>query len=88
MMSVAVGFVGVLRSAGPCRSKRVQVNALNMCGLLGFTGTREHFGFGDQWRYSIRTKNCGRRFDRKAMMHGPCILIYPGPREICYSTQN
>ena len=36
----------------------------------------------------VRTKNCGRRFDRKAMMHGPCILIYPGPREICYSTQN
>ena len=36
----------------------------------------------------VRTKNCGRRFDRKAMMHGPCILIYPRPREICYSTQN
>ena len=36
----------------------------------------------------VRTKNCGRRFDRKAMMHGPCILIYPGPHEICYSTQN
>ena len=36
----------------------------------------------------VRTKNCGRRFDRKAMMHGPCILIYPWPREICYSTQN
>ena len=35
----------------------------------------------------VRTKNCGRRFDRKAMMHGPCILIYPAPREICNSTQ-
>ena len=87
-MRAAVGFVGVLRRAGPRRSKRVRVDALNMCGPLGFTGTRQHFGFGDQWRYSIRTKNCGRRFDRKAMMHGPCILIYPGPREICYSTQN
>ena len=85
-MSAAVGFVGVLRRAGPRRSKRVRVDALNMCGPLGFTGTRQHFGFGDQWKYS--TKNCGRRFDQKAMMHGPCILIYPGPREICYSTQN
>ena len=36
----------------------------------------------------VHTKNCGRRFDRKAMMHGPCILIYPGPHGICYSTQN
>ena len=87
-MSAAVGFVGVLRHAGPHPSKWVRVDALNMCGPLGFTGTRQHFGFEDQWRYSIRTKNCGRRFDQKAMMHGPCILIYPGPREICYSTQN
>ena len=86
-MSAAVGFVGVLRRAGPRRSKRVRVDALNMCGPLGFTGTRQHFGFGTSGDI-VRTKNCGRRFDRKAMMHGPCILIYPGPREICYSTQN
>ena len=87
-MSAAVGFVGVLRRAGPHRSKRVRVDALNMCGPLGFTGTRQNFGFEDQWRYSTYKKNCGLRFDRKAMMHGTCILIYPGPREICSSTQN
>ena len=89
-MRAMVGFVGVLQRAGPRRSKRERdlssSRRLNMCGPLGFTGTRQHFGFGDKWRYS--TKNCGRRFDRKAMMHGSCILIYPGPREICYSTQN
>ena len=56
MMSAAVGFVGVLRRAGPRRSKRVRVDALNMCGPLGFTGTRQHFGFGDQWRYSTYKK--------------------------------
>ena len=39
MMSAAVGFVGVLWLAGPRRSKRVRVDALNMCGTLGFTGT-------------------------------------------------
>ena len=27
MMSAAVGFVGVLRRAGPCRNKRVRVDA-------------------------------------------------------------
>ena len=86
-MSAAVGFVGVLRGAGPCRSKRVRDDALNMYGLLGFTGTRQHLGSGTSGDI-VRTMNCGRRFDRKAMMHGPCIFIYPGPREICYSTQN
>ena len=86
-MSAAVGFVGVLWRAGPRHSKWVRVDALNMCGPLGFTGTRQHFGFGTSGDI-VRTKNCGRRFDRKAMMHGPCILIYPRPREICYSTQN
>ena len=90
-MSVAVGFVGELQRAGPRHSKwerdRVRVNALNMCGPLGFTGTRQLLGSGTSGDI-VRTKNCGRRFDRKGMMHGPCILIYPGPREICYSTQN
>ena len=56
MMSAAVGFVGVLRRAGPHRSKRVRVDALNMCGPLGFTRMRHHFGFGDQWRYSTYKK--------------------------------
>ena len=61
MMSAAVGFVGVLlRRVGPRRSKRerdgVRVDALNMCGPLGFRGTRQHFGFGDQWRYSTYKK--------------------------------
>ena len=52
MMRAVVGFVGVLLGrAGPRRSKwergLVRVDALNMCGPLGFTGTRQHFGFGD-----------------------------------------
>ena len=90
MMRAAVGFVGVLRQAGPRRSKRerdgVRVDALICVGRLVL---RERGSIlcsatsGD-----IRTKNCGHRFDRKAMMHGPCILIYPRLREICCSTQN
>ena len=56
MMSATVGFVGVLQCAGPRRSKRVRVDALNMCGPLGFTGTRRHFGFGEQWSYSMYKK--------------------------------
>ena len=86
-MSVAAGFVGVLRRAGPHRSKRVRVDALNMCGPLGLGEQGNILGSGTSGDI-VCTKNCGRRFDRKAMMHGPCILIYPGPREICYSTQN
>ena len=87
MMSAAVGFVGVLQRAGPRRSKRVRVDALNMCGRLVLRERGSILGSGTSGDI-VRTKNCGRRFDRKAMMHGPCILIYPGPHEICYSTQN
>ena len=84
MMSAAVGFVGVLRRAGPRHSKRVRVDAC--VGRLVLQERGSILGSGTSG--DIRTKNCGRRFDRKAMMHGPCILIYPGPREIFYSTQN
>ena len=83
-MSVAVGFVGVLRRAGPRRSKRIQVDAC--VGRLVLRERSIILGSGTSGDI-VRTKNCGRRFDRKAMMHGPCIFIYPGPREICYSTQ-
>ena len=86
-MSAAVGFVGVLQRAWPRRSKRVRADALNMCGPLGFRERGSILGSGTRGDI-VRTKKCGRRFDRKAMMHGPCIFIYPGPREICYSTQN
>ena len=74
MMSAAVGFVGVLQRGGPRRSKRIRVDALNMCGPLGFTGMRQLLGSGTSGDIAC-TKNCGHRFDRKAMMHGPCILI-------------
>ena len=91
MMSAAVGFVGVLWRAGPRRSKRerdgVRVDALICVGRLVLREQGSILGLGTSGDI-VRTKNCGRRFDRKAMMHGPCILIYPGPREICYSTQN
>ena len=90
MMRVAVGFVGVLRHAGPRRSERerdcVRVDALICVGRLVLWERGSILGSGTSG--DIRTKNCGRRFDRKAVMHGPCILIYPRPREICYSTQN
>ena len=61
MMRAAVGFVGVLLGrAGQRLSKRemdsIRVDALNMCGPLGFRGTRQHFGFGDKWRYSTYKK--------------------------------
>ena len=59
-MRAAVGFVGVLLgSAGPRRSKRVRVDALNMGGPLGFMGTRQHFGFGDQWIYVQKIVDVG-----------------------------
>ena len=85
MMSAAVGFLGVLRHAGPRRSKRVRVDAC--VGRLVLRERGSILGSGTSGDI-VHTKNCGCRFDQKAMMHGPCILIYPGPREICYSTQN
>ena len=84
-MSAAVGFVGVLRRAGTRCSKQVRVDA-----CVGHLVLRERgniLGSGTSGDI-VRKKNCGHRFDRKAMMHGPCILIYSGPREICYSTKN
>ena len=85
MMSAAVGFVGVLRHAGPRRSKRVRVDAC--VGRLVLRERGNILGSGTSGDI-VCTKNCGHRFDREAMMHGPCILIYLGLREICYSTQN
>ena len=81
-MSAAVGFVGVLRHAGPRRSKRVRVDA-----CVGRLVLRERGSIlGSRTSGDIvHTKHCGRMFDRKAMMHGPCILIYLGPHEIFYS---
>ena len=66
MMSAVVGFVGVLRRAGPCHSKRVLVD-----GCVGRLVLRERgsiLGSGTSGGI-VRTKNCGRRIDRKAMMH-------------------
>ena len=75
MMSAAAVFVGVLWCAGPRRSKRVRVDAC--VGRLVLRERGNIFGSGTSGDI-VRTKNCGRRFDRKEMMHGPCILIYLG----------
>ena len=77
MMRAAVGFVGVLQRAGSRRSKRerdwVRVGALICVVRLVLREQANILGSGTSG--DIRTKNCGHRFDRKAMMHGPCILI-------------